>query len=139
LSLFTEAEFEVRFFDCDPLGIVWHGNYAKYFEIGRDAFSKKYEIDFEEIFHKHNYSSPLTSIDMSFKRPLEFKDIAIVRATFRPTDTPKVIFDYLIYKKSTGEKICTGSTTQVFVTRENRQLSLTIPAFYEAWKKTVNL
>lgn len=139
MSLFIETEFEVRFFDCDPLGIVWHGNYAKYFEVGRDAFSKKYGIDFEEIFHKYGYSCPLTSIDMSFKRSLEFKDVAIVKVTFCPTDTPKVIFDYLIYKKNTGEKICTGSTTQVFVTRENRQLSLISPDFYKEWKKTLNL
>ena len=31
----------VRFSETDPLGIVWHGNYIKYFEDGREAFGRK--------------------------------------------------------------------------------------------------
>jgi len=135
LKLFTEAKFEVRFYDCDPLGIVWHGNYAKFFELGRDTFAQEYNLDFANIFHQYKYSTPLIALDFSFKKPLMYRDIAIVRATYRPTDSAKLIFDYAITREATGERICTGSTTQVFVEQESRLLSLTVPEFYQDWKR----
>jgi acyl-CoA thioester hydrolase len=134
LKLTVETKLEIRFFDCDPLGIVWHGNYARFFEVGRDAFVKQYELDFLEIYHKHGYSTPLISLDFSFKRPLTYRDVAVIKTTFRPTDSAKLIFDYSIFKENSGEKICTGSTTQVFVDKNTQQLSLIVPDFLKQWK-----
>ena len=39
----------VRFSETDPLGIVWHGNYIKYFEDGREAFGRKYGISYLNV------------------------------------------------------------------------------------------
>ena len=33
----NSIELDVPFYDCDPMGIVWHGNYLKYFEVARAA------------------------------------------------------------------------------------------------------
>lgn len=35
----------VPFHDCDPLGIVWHGNYYRYLEQGRTVLLQGYELD----------------------------------------------------------------------------------------------
>lgn len=139
LELYTETEFEVRFHDCDPLGIVWHGNYARYFELGRDNFAQKFNLDFVNIFHQHGFSTPLISFNMDFKKPLTYRDKAVVRVTFCPTDSAKLVFKYLIYKTANKEKICTGSTTQVFVNREEKMLSLIIPPFFKSWKSKQGL
>jgi acyl-CoA thioester hydrolase len=40
------VEAEVPFHDCDPLGVVWHGHYYKYAEIGRTAFLRAKGLDF---------------------------------------------------------------------------------------------
>ena len=37
-------EMAVRFNEADPLGIVWHGHYIRYFEDGREDFGKKYGL-----------------------------------------------------------------------------------------------
>ena len=31
----TEVTIKVEFYDCDPMGIVWHGNYARFLEVAR--------------------------------------------------------------------------------------------------------
>ena len=41
----------VRFSETDPLGIVWHGNYIKYFEDGREAFGRKYRISYLDVVY----------------------------------------------------------------------------------------
>ena len=36
MSLYTfTSKQKVSFFDCDPMGVVWHGNYLKYLEVAR--------------------------------------------------------------------------------------------------------
>ena len=39
------VELEVPLHDCDPLGIVWHGNYYKYFEIARTRLLRDLGLD----------------------------------------------------------------------------------------------
>ncbi len=134
-TLKSETTHDIQFYDCDPLGIVWHGNYVKYFEVGREAFCKKFDLDFLRIFHTNGFSTPLVNMDFSFKRPLTYKDVAVIEAVFKKCETAKIIFDYRIKKQSTGELICTGSTTQVFVGKDNGVLALTPPDFYLDWQK----
>ncbi len=50
-ALLTErVEILVRFNEADPLGIVWHGHYVRYFEDGREAFGNKYGLRYLDIF-----------------------------------------------------------------------------------------
>ena len=132
------ARIEIRFSDCDPLGIVWHGNYIKYFEDGREAFTKKYGFDYLDFYDK-GYSTPIVNVNCDFKKPLVYRDVAIVETTFRNTDAAKIIFDYTIYKEGSTDVICKGSTTQVFVARDTMVLSLVNPDFFDQWKKQNNL
>jgi acyl-CoA thioester hydrolase len=127
------SKIEIRFSDCDPLGIVWHGNYVKYLEDGREAFSKEHGFDNLEFYLK-GYSTPIVSIHCDYKKPLTYRDVALVKTTYRDTKAAKIIFDYVIYKEATGEVICTGQTTQVFVEKDTMTLLLTNPDFIEDWK-----
>ena len=43
-QLIAETEIGIRFNEVDALGIVWHGNYVKYFEDGREAFGEKFDL-----------------------------------------------------------------------------------------------
>ena len=132
------ARLEVKFNECDPMGIVWHGNYIKYFEEGREAFGKAYKLDFME-FYNRGFSVPIVHVSCDYKRPLVYRDVALVETVYRKTPAAKIIFDYVIRKESTGELICKGSTTQVFVNKDNMKLSLVVPDFFAEWlahKKT---
>ncbi len=45
-NLKISHKIRVRFNETDPIGIVWHGNYLKYFEEGREAFGRHYKISY---------------------------------------------------------------------------------------------
>jgi acyl-CoA thioester hydrolase len=128
------ARIEIRFHDCDPLGIVWHGNYVKYFEAAREAFGKKYNLDYMEMYI-NGYATPIIHLESNFKKTLQYKDVALVEAIFRKTDAAKIIFDYVIRNESTNEIVCLASTTQVFVTNGSMQLSLVTPDVFLKWKQ----
>ncbi len=134
LSLSATARIEVRFNECDPLGIVWHGNYVNYFQEGREAFGKKYKLDYMEMYH-NGFATPIVHLSTDFKRTLQYKDIALVETTLRNTQAAKVIFDYNIRNEKTGELICKGTTTQVFVSGKAMELCLVVPDVFADWKK----
>ena len=45
-TLVSTTEVDVRFSEVDSLRVVWHGNYLLYFELGREAFGKQYDLEY---------------------------------------------------------------------------------------------
>lgn len=131
-ELVSTNEVAVRFSEVDAMGVVWHGNYIKYLEDGRDAFGQQFDLDFVRIYCTEGYLSPLVNVNVDYKRPLKLGDKAIVESTFVETQAAKVIFRFKIFRHGTGELVTTAETTQVFV--KDGELSITIPAFFEEWK-----
>lgn len=124
----------VKFNQADPLGIVWHGHYIQYFEDGREDFGAKYQLSYLDIFQQ-GFVIPIVNVKCDFKKPLRYGDIAEIRTTFIPTIAAKLIFNYEIYNHTTKEIVANGSTTQVFLKKENLELHLIYPDFIIAWQK----
>ena len=133
-QLQANAEFYVRFSETDTLAVVWHGNYFKYFEDGREAFGHKYGLDFLAVYEQEGYITPIVQCSCDFKLPLKYGEKARVVTTMVASPAAKIIFDYCIYRLSDEKLTATGRTVQVFVDKTG-DLSLNIPAFFETWKK----
>lgn len=127
------TEVAVRFNEADPLGIVWHGHYIRYFEDGREAFGKQFGISYLD-FYGHGLAVPIVSVNCDYKKPLKYGDAVIVEATYVDSPAAKLKFDYQMYASKTKELVAVGSTVQVFVDAITFQLQLTIPPFFEQWK-----
>jgi acyl-CoA thioester hydrolase len=133
-SLQTKTEVLVRFNEADPLGIVWHGHYIRYFEDGREDFGKRYGIGYLDFFN-NGYVIPIVNVDCSFKKSLRYGETVIVETTFIPCDAAKIQFSYRLFNKDTGELAATGNSVQVFLDREHSSLQLQNPPFFEEWKR----
>lgn len=78
---------------------------------------------------------PIVSINCEYKKPLKYGDTVIVKTTFINTLAAKIKFEYTIYKQPSREIVAAGSTVQVFVDVKTFQMHLTMPSFFEHWKK----
>ncbi|MDR2979452.1 MAG: acyl-CoA thioesterase [Bacteroidales bacterium] len=132
-ALTAHAEFRVRFSEVDAMDIVWHGNYARYFEDAREAFGEKYKIGFHDILQA-GYTTPLVELSFNYKRPLLYGQKAKVEVFYKKTDAAKVILEYEIRDYESSMLLATGRTVQVFLDRQN-QLVLSNPDFYLEWKR----
>ena len=137
-NLSATARISIPFHDCDPFNIVWHGHYIKYFEAAREVFGKDFEFDYSAFYDK-GFATPIIHAEADYKRPLRYRDVALITATFVKTDAAKIIFHYEIKNEKTGELICTGNTVQVLVAAKTMELLLTIPDFLETWMLQVGL
>ncbi len=137
-TITDRTEVRVRFNEADSLGIVWHGNYIRYFEDGRESFGRRYGIDYLSVFNK-GFILPIVKIECNYKRPLSYGDIVIVETSYTPCDAAKIIFNYKLFNSSTNQLVADGYTIQVFLDRENSLLQLTNPGFFEEWKTQLEL
>jgi len=53
-----EVKYGCRFFDLDPMQIVWHANYLNYFEIARAALFRNNGIDLYSFYEKDQLIFP---------------------------------------------------------------------------------
>ncbi len=132
-GLTAKTEIDVRFNEADPLGIVWHGHYIRYFEDGREAFGAKYGLRYLDVYKK-GFVIPIVSVECDFKHSLKYGDRVIVESTYLPCEAAKIHFKYTLYNAKTMEVVATGSTMQVFLDREKSVLQLINPPFFEEWK-----
>ncbi|MBN2238007.1 MAG: acyl-CoA thioesterase [Bacteroidales bacterium] len=132
-KLCVSKEVAVRFNEVDSLRIVWHGHYVKYLEEAREAFGNDYAIGYCDV-ENAGYATPIVKVDIDYKRQLRYGDIAVVEATYVDSPAAKLIFDYVISRKSNNEIIATARTIQVFLFLNTRELSLNTPDFMLDWK-----
>ena len=49
-ALIDRTTIKVRFSEIDSMQIVWHGEYVRYFEDGRESFGKHYGLGYMDIY-----------------------------------------------------------------------------------------
>jgi acyl-CoA thioester hydrolase len=128
------VEFPIKFSEVDSLRVVWHGHYVRYFEDGREAFGKQYNLGYLDIY-EHGLAVPLIDLQVNFKRILEYGDSVRVETSYIETPAAKLIFEYKLISVKHGFVACTGRSTQVFMAPTNKELYITVPPFMEVWKK----
>ena len=133
-----KIEIKVRFNEADPLGIVWHGHYIRYFEDGREAFGSEHGIGYLD-FYKQGYVIPIVSVQCDFKRSLKYGEKVIVETIYVPCEAAKLKFEYRLFNSVTGQLVATGSSVQVFLHKETSVLQLINPPFFEVWKSKYGL
>lgn len=128
------TEVKVRFNEIDSMGILWHGHYVKYFEDGREAFGKQYDLGYFQVYEQ-GFMIPLIDLNCQFKSPIRYGDKVLVKTMFVNSPAAKIIFKYELYNKDSGVIYAKGRSEQVFLNKE-KELHITIPPFFKDWKVT---
>lgn len=126
-------KIRVRFNEVDSMQVVWHGNYVKYFEEGREAFGREFNLTYLDA-KKHGFALPIVKMSLDYKLPLRYGEVATIETIYQNSRAAKIMFSYRI-KNEIGQTICTGETTQVFTNSEVGDMSLNLPDFYKTWKQ----
>lgn len=125
---------EVKFSEADPLGIVWHGHYIRYFEDGRESFGNAFGLRYLD-FYRQDIVVPIVHINCEYKRILRYGHRIRLETTYHDTPAAKLLFHYSAHDAATGEQVAKGSSVQVFMHKDNMELMLTLPKFMTDWKQ----
>jgi len=131
-TLKTTTQTKVRFSEVDSMGIVWHGNYIKYLEDGREAFGREYGLGYLDVYQQQALT-PIVKVEMDYKQYIKYGEDIIIETEYINTPAAKLVFKYKIFRAEDKKLALTAQTTQVFVDKQG-ELMLTNPEFYVAWK-----
>lgn len=123
--LCAEVEIDVPFHDCDPMQVVWHGNYARYFEVARCELLRLFEYDYDQMCES-GYAWPIIDLRTKFIKPARFRQKIIVAAYLKEYEH-RLKIDYVLRCKETGAKLTKGYTVQVAVAIDNGEMQYVSP------------
>ncbi len=120
-----ETEIQIPFYDLDPMNVVWHGNYIKYFEEARCNLLKFIGYEYNDM-KLDNIMYPVAKLDVKYIKPCVFNQKIIVKAEIAEIE-PCLIIKYLIIDAISKEKILKGSTMQICVNTKTGNTLYEIP------------
>ncbi|SEM25632.1 acyl-CoA thioester hydrolase [Syntrophus gentianae] len=122
-----EVQMTVPFHDLDPMQVVWHGNYLKYFDVARSALFDSLGVNLYGYEGNSSFMYPVIRTSVKYIHPLRHRDVFVCKATIAEARF-KVIVDFEIRLVESGQ-ICTeGRGEQVAVKVPEMELLLGIPA-----------
>lgn len=132
----SELKVKVRYAETDQMGVVYHGNYLIYLELGRTQLIEDLGFNYAEM-ESDGILAPITDVQMTYKTPLKYGDTAYIYTWIEEYDGIRVTYGYEV-KNDQGEVAATGFTKNVCVKKENfRPISIRrkYPDWHEVYEK----
>ena len=116
-----ETEDVVRFNEVDEWGMAWHGHYMAWFEVGRMALLRRFDLLPKQMV-KLGYVAPVIRLTCDFKHPAGSGDAIIIRTTAVKPEIAALIFKFEVLLKNNRTLMAHGETTQVLLTTERKMV-----------------
>ena len=121
----AEIVIHPQFHDLDPMQVVWHGNYIRYFETARCALLDRIGYGYPQM-EQSGFAWPVVDLRVKFVRPARFQQPLLVTATLVEYAN-RLKIDYRVRDQASGEVMTKATTVQVAVRLENGELQLESP------------
>ncbi len=109
----NEIKIRIRYGETDQMGVVYHGNYAQYLEMGRIEWLRALGISYKKM-EDDGIMLPVISMSLKFKMSACYDDLINVKTQLKKTPTAKIEFDYEITNER-GEVLTTANTVLAFI------------------------
>lgn len=117
-----KISFRVRYGETDQMGVVYHGNYAQYLEMGRIEWLRRRGISYKKL-EASGILLPVISLNLKFLHSACYDDILTVSTTLVKLPQVKIEFDYEIHNQE-GVLLCRAKTTLAFMdAKKNRPVA----------------
>jgi len=111
---------EVKYYECDRMGITHHSNYIRFMEEARVDWMDQLDFGFDRM-EAEGVVSPVVAVECRYRHSTTFKDVVEVRVTVAETTPLKIVFAYTML--SGGKTVCTATSTHCFL-ENGRPVSL---------------
>ncbi|WP_281298402.1 acyl-CoA thioesterase [Flavobacterium limnophilum] len=110
---YHQIQIRVRYSETDQMRVVYHGNYAQYFEVGRVEWLRNKGISYKWM-EENGIMLPVVSLTINYKKPARYDELLTLKTILKKLTSVKIEFDYELYNEG-GELLTTGNSVLVFV------------------------
>ncbi|WP_274311768.1 1,4-dihydroxy-2-naphthoyl-CoA hydrolase MenI [Staphylococcus hyicus] len=134
--LYALTEIESRYQETDQMGVIYHGNYATWFEVARTDYIRKLGLDYSEM-EQEGVVSPVTELNINYKKSVTYPEKVTVKTWVSKFSKLRSRYQYEIYNEN-GEIVTTGFTDNVIITKDDRKplrLDKRFPNWFDVYRK----
>lgn len=110
---YNETEIRVRYGETDQMGVVYHANYAMYFEVGRTEWLREFGLSYNRM-EAEGIMLPVISLSIKYKNSARYDDVLKVKTTLKKIPTASIEFEYELWNDS-NVLLATGNTVLAFI------------------------
>lgn len=113
----SRAQVTVRYAETDMMGVVYHGSYLPWFEIGRTTLLKELGVSYREL-EADGYRLPVLEVNAKYVRPAVYDDTVTIVTTLREKPMLRIRLEYEVRRGE--ELLATGYTVHAFIDRQGK-------------------
>lgn len=122
-----QTKVKVRYVETDQMGVVYHGNYAQYFEIGRIEWLSSLGFSYKEM-EAQGIMLPVVVLNISYSKPAFYDDVLTIKTTLLKLPKVSIEFEYELFNER-DELLSKAYTKLVFVDTKTR-LPMRCPDYF---------
>jgi acyl-CoA thioester hydrolase len=110
----SETNIRVRYSETDQMNVVYHGNYAQYFEVARAEAIREMGITYKEM-EEMGIVMPIVELHTKFLRPAKYDDLLTIKTQLRELPTGhRIEFHHEVYNEE-GKLLTIGRVVLYFL------------------------
>ncbi len=97
--IITSTQIRVRYAETDQMNVVYHGNYAQYFEVARAECIREFGFTYKQI-EELGVIMPIVEINIKYIRPAHYDDLLTIKTTLKELPINHVMqFEHEVYNE----------------------------------------
>ncbi|AZQ57956.1 acyl-CoA thioesterase [Maribacter sp. MJ134] len=118
--------FRVRYGETDQMGVVYHGNYAQYLEMGRVEWLRKLGISYKEM-EENGIMLPVINLNIKYLKSAYYDDLIFVKTILKKTPSVRIEFNYIITNEK--EEVLVEANTVLAFMNVSKKRPIKCPDF----------
>ena len=116
-------ERRINYYETDAMQIVHHSNYIRYMEESRTYALAKIGLPYSKM-EEEGVLIPVLGVSCQYKHSARYEDEILIDVRVKEYTGVKIIMEYTITNKETGDLILTGETKHCFTDVNLKPISL---------------
>ncbi|NLL52170.1 MAG: acyl-CoA thioesterase [Peptococcaceae bacterium] len=132
----SKKEIQITYADTDMMGIIYHANYLKWFELGRTELIKELGFNYQDM-EMAGYAAPVYEVKVTYKKPVRYGDLIYVETWIEENTGVKTVYGYQIVDDQ-GLVFAQGTTTHIVVRKDNFkpiQFKKVFPGWFQKYEE----
>jgi len=130
---YVDRKIEVRYAETDMMGVVYHGNYIVWMEIGRTAFLTALGYNYKDM-EDSGVQAPITNVNITYKTPVKYGDDVFIRTWVKKSSPFRTIYRSIVFN-SNGE-ICVDAECQAACVDKDSFKLVSFKKYDPVWYET---
>ena len=110
----SSTQVRVRYAETDQMDVVYHGNYAQYFEVARAEAIRKLGFTYKDMEALGTYM-PIVELHCKFIRPAHYDDLLTIHVVLKELSTDhRIEFHHEVFNEA-GKLLTVGRIVLYFI------------------------